>query len=287
VQLQCGKQSLDLSQPKIMGILNVTTDSFSDGGRYFENGQLNLDLALRQAEAMVAAGAAIIDVGGESTRPGAESVSEAEELDRVVPIIEKIKRTLDVIVSVDTSNPVVMEACAQVGAGLINDVRALQRPGAIDKVVSLGLPVCLMHMQGEPGTMQQNPVYNDVVYEVSEFLLARATACMAAGLSSKQIILDPGFGFGKTLDHNLKLLRQLGELCDTGFPVLAGLSRKSMLAKMLNRSVDQRLPGSLALAMLAVQQGAKILRVHDVAATQDVLQIWTAFQHNSSPFADQ
>jgi len=173
------------------------------------------------------------------------------------------------------------------GAGLINDVRALQRPGAIDKVVSLGLPVCLMHMQGEPGTMQQNPVYNDVVYEVSEFLLARATACIAAGLSSKQIILDPGFGFGKTLDHNLKLLRQLGELCDTGFPVLAGLSRKSMLAKMLNRSVDQRLPGSLALAMLAVQQGAKILRVHDVAATQDVLQIWTAFQHNSSPFADQ
>jgi len=287
VQLQCGKQSLDLSQPKIMGILNVTTDSFSDGGRYFENGQLNLDLALRQAEAMVAAGAAIIDVGGESTRPGAESVSEAEELDRVVPIIEKIKRTLDVIVSVDTSNPVVMEACAQMGAGLINDVRALQRPGAIDKVISLGLPVCLMHMQGEPGTMQQNPVYNDVAYEVSEFLLARATACMAAGLSSKQIILDPGFGFGKTLDHNLKLLRQLGELCDTGFPVLAGLSRKSMLAKMLNRSVDQRLPGSLALAMLAVQQGAKILRVHDVAATQDVLQIWTAFQHNSSPFADQ
>lgn len=270
--------------PRVMGILNVTADSFSDGGRYFENGRLNIDLALQQAREMVEAGAAIIDVGGESTRPGAQAVSEQEELDRVVPVVEKICADLDVIVSVDTSSPVVMEAVASAGAGIINDVRALRRPGAVGKVASLKLPVCLMHMQGEPGSMQANPVYKDVVTEVKDFLLQRTQACVAAGIKPEQILIDPGFGFGKTLDHNLQLLRGLHAFAGLEQPVLVGLSRKSMIDKILRRPVDQRLPGSLALALIAAQAGARILRVHDVAATQDVLQIWAAFQDNSGLF---
>ena len=263
-----------------MGILNVTQDSFSDGGRYFENGRLKLSLAVQQARKMVADGAAIIDVGGESTRPGAQPVSVTEELDRVVAVAAAIRAEFDVVVSVDTSTPEVMAAAAAVGAGLINDVRALQRSGAVDELVSLGIPVCLMHMRGEPGTMQQDPHYDNVVAEVSEFLYQRAQVCIAAGLSPQQIILDPGFGFGKNLGHNLELLRHLSALNDLGFPLLVGLSRKSILGQLLNRPVEQRLPGSLALALLAAQAGARIIRTHDVAATRDVLQIWAAIQDN-------
>lgn len=264
-----------------MGILNVTQDSFSDGGRYFENGGLNLDLALRQAQAMVAEGAHIIDVGGESTRPGATPVSLQEELDRVIPVVEAIRRELDTLISVDTSSPQVMAAGVQAGADLINDVRALSSPGAVDKAVSLGRPVCLMHMQGNPSTMQQQPTYQNVVREVCEYLQTRAQECVSAGISPDQIVLDPGFGFGKTLDHNLELLRNLKTIADLGYPILVGLSRKSMLQKLLDRPVDQRLSGSLALALLAAQNGANIIRVHDVAATRDILQIWAAFQDNA------
>jgi dihydropteroate synthase len=269
-----------------MGILNVTADSFSDGGRYFENGQLSIDLAMRQARDMVKAGVSIIDVGGESTRPGAQAVSEQEELDRVVPVVERICAELEVIVSVDTSSPAVMEAAAKAGAGLINDVRALQRPGALEALVSLNLPVCLMHMQGEPGTMQRDPAYQNVVTEVKDFLLERAHACIHAGLAADKILIDPGFGFGKTLAHNLQLLRSLSVFTDLNFPVLVGLSRKSMIDKLLQRPIDQRLPGSLTLALLAVQAGARILRVHDVAATQDVLQIWMAIDDNGGLFTN-
>lgn len=283
VKIQCGTKLLDLAQPKIMGILNVTTDSFSDGGRYFANGRLDLDLALQQARTMVAEGAAIVDVGGESTRPGAQPVTEAEELDRVVAVVERLALELDVIVSVDTSNAAVMKASVDAGAGLINDVRALKNPGTLTAAAALDRPVCLMHMQGEPGTMQRDPVYEDVVAEVKTYLLQRAQLCREHGIDPRQILIDPGFGFGKTLSHNLALLRSLPEFAATGFPVLVGLSRKSMIDKITKRPVDQRLPGSLTLALLAVQGGAKILRVHDVAATQDVLQIWAAFQDNSRP----
>lgn len=280
MKLRCGQQVLDLSRPQIMGILNVTQDSFSDGGQFFQQNQLNIDLALKQAEAMVAEGAAIIDVGGESTRPGAQAVTEDEELERVVPVVEAIKANLDVIVSVDTSAPKVMAESATVGAGLINDVRALQRQGAIEAVASLNIPVCLMHMQGQPGSMQANPHYEDVVAEVFQFLKKRADVCIKAGVKADQILIDPGFGFGKTLEHNLSLLANLSEFGSLPYPLLVGLSRKSMLQHLLSRPVDQRLPGSVALALLAAQRGARIVRVHDVAATQDVLQIWAAIQDN-------
>ncbi|SDJ91279.1 Dihydropteroate synthase [Microbulbifer yueqingensis] len=256
-----------------MGVLNTTPDSFSDGGRYYREGRLDLDVALSRAERMLAEGAAILDIGGESTRPGAVPVGEQEELDRVVPLVEAISARLEVVISVDTSTPAVMTAAAAAGAGLINDVRALERPGALQAAAETGLPVCLMHMQGQPGTMQQAPRYTDVVAEVSDYLHRRVQACSEAGITREKIVVDPGFGFGKTDEHNLALLRALDRLAPATIPVLAGLSRKSMIGRLLGREVEERLPGSLALAMLAAQRGARILRVHDVAATADVLKL--------------
>lgn len=267
---------LDLSVPRVMGVLNITPDSFSDGGELLRDGRPDLDRVRRTAEAMVAAGAAVLDVGGESTRPGAAPVSEARELDRVVPVIEAIANCTDALVSVDTSTPAVMVEAARAGAGLLNDVRALHRPGALEAAAGLGLPVCLMHMQGEPGTMQDAPRYADVVVEVATFLHTRVEACVAVGIPRDRILLDPGFGFGKTLEHNLELLRRLDELAGLGHPLLVGLSRKSLIAKLTGRDLGERLPGSLALALLAAQGGARLLRVHDVAETVDVLRILEA-----------
>lgn len=273
LKVECGSRVLDLTRPRVMGVLNTTPDSFSDGGSYYRDGRLSLDIALSRAEHMVAEGAAILDIGGESTRPGALPVGEQEELDRVVPLVEAIAARLDAVISVDTSTPAVMTAAAAAGAGLINDVRALGRPGALRAAADSGLPVCLMHMQGEPGTMQQAPHYEDVVREVGDYLEQRVQACREAGIARERILLDPGFGFGKTDEHNLALLRGLDRLAPAEMPVLAGLSRKSMIGRLLGREVDERLPGSLALAMLAAQRGARILRVHDVAATVDVLRL--------------
>ncbi|GKQ29224.1 dihydropteroate synthase [Pseudomonas syringae pv. theae] len=272
-RLPCGNRVLDLAHTHVMGILNATPDSFSDGGRYSQ-----LDAALRHAEAMVLAGATLIDVGGESTRPGALPVSPAQEVERVAPVVEIIARELDVIISVDTSTPEVMLATAGLGAGLINDVRSLQRPGALEAAASTGLPVCLMHMQGEPGTMQDDPHYEDLLGEVSAFLLERMNQCVAAGIDRQQIILDPGFGFAKTLEHNLSLFKRMEALHALGRPLLVGVSRKSMIGAVLGRPVDQRLSGGLALAALAMTKGAKILRVHDVAETADVVRMIAAVQ---------
>ncbi len=271
---------LDLSSPRVMAILNITPDSFSDGGQYFSSGRLHLDNLLRSADNFLLEGAAILDVGGESTRPGAASVSEQEELDRVIPVIEALVQRFDAFVSVDTSRARVIAEAAAKGASLINDVRALQLDGALEAAVATGLPVCLMHMQGQPQTMQQNPQYADVLEEVSQFLQSRIAACVDAGINQDQILLDPGFGFGKTLEHNLALLRRLPELAALGYPLLVGLSRKSLLAKILNRPVEQRLAGSLALAILAAQSGAQIIRVHDVAETLDVLKVLEQFNHS-------
>ncbi|QFT56243.1 dihydropteroate synthase [Microbulbifer sp. THAF38] len=273
MKITCGKHILDLSSPVVMGVLNTTPDSFSDGGSYYQAGMLDLSLVLRRAEQMLLEGAAIIDVGGESTRPGADPVSEQEELDRVLPVVDAICARLDVVVSVDTSTPAVMREAAVVGAGLINDVRALERDGALEAAAQTGLPVCLMHMQGQPNTMQSAPAYGDVVSEVANYLAGRIEACEAAGISREHLLLDPGFGFGKTDAHNLALLRALSQLGPAETPILAGLSRKSMIGRLLQREVEDRLPGSLALAMLAAQRGAKILRVHDVAETVDVLRL--------------
>lgn len=272
-RLPCGNRVLDLAHTHVMGILNATPDSFSDGGRYSQ-----LDAALRHAEAMVLAGATLIDVGGESTSPGARPVSPAQEVERVAPVVEIIARELDVIISVDTSTPEVMLATAGLGAGLINDVRSLQRPGALEAAASTGLPVCLMHMQGEPGTMQNDPHYEDLLAEVSAFLLERMNQCVAAGIDRQQIILDPGFGFAKTLEHNLSLFKRMEALHALGRPLLVGVSRKSMIGAVLGRPVDQRLSGGLALAALAMTKGAKILRVHDVAETADVVRMIAAVQ---------
>ncbi|PBP55928.1 MULTISPECIES: dihydropteroate synthase [Pseudomonas syringae group] len=272
-RLPCGNRVLDLAHTHVMGILNATPDSFSDGGRYSQ-----LDAALRHAEAMVQAGATLIDVGGESTRPGARPVSASEEVERVAQLVEVIARELDVIISVDTSTPEVMLATAGLGAGLINDVRALQRPGALEAAASTGLPVCLMHMLGEPGTMQNDPHYDDLVGEVCAFLAERMKQCVAAGIGQQQIILDPGFGFAKTLEHNLSLFKHMQALHALGRPLLVGVSRKSMIGAVLGRPVDQRLSGGLALAALAMAKGARILRVHDVAETADVVRMITAVE---------
>lgn len=270
-RLPCGNRVLDLAHAHVMGILNVTPDSFSDGGRFSQ-----LDAALRHAEAMVAAGATLIDVGGESTRPGARAVSPTEELERVAPIVERIHRELDVVISVDTSTPAVMRETARLGAGLINDVRSLQRDGALDAAAATGLPVCLMHMLGEPGTMQNDPHYADVTREVGEFLVARLDQCAAVGIPAERIILDPGFGFAKTLAHNLSLFKHMEALHALGRPLLVGVSRKSMIGNALGRPVGERLYGGLALAALALTKGARILRVHDVAETMDVVRMIAA-----------
>jgi dihydropteroate synthase len=255
-------------QPLVMGVLNVTPDSFSDGGQFTQ-----LDLALDHAEQMISQGAAIIDVGGESTRPGASSVSTQQELDRVIPVIEKIAANLDCVISLDSSCPQVMEAAAQAGASLLNDVRAFQREGALQVAAKTGLPVCLMHMRGEPKTMQQQPHYDSVVEEVQAFLLARVEACLAAGIERNKIIIDPGFGFGKTLDHNLQLLEALAQLKVLDLPILVGMSRKSMIGAILNNDTSERLYGGLALAAIAVRQGANIVRTHDVGPTSDAVAV--------------
>ncbi|MBF8691403.1 dihydropteroate synthase [Pseudomonas fulva] len=273
-RLPCGNRVLDLSRTHVMGILNVTPDSFSDGGRFSQR-----DEALRHAEAMVAAGATLIDVGGESTRPGARPVSVTEELERVAPMVEAIHRHLDVVVSVDTSTPAVMREAARLGAGLINDVRALERDGALDAAAATGLPVCLMHMRGEPGTMQDDPHYDDVTEDVARYLQQRMMACADAGIEADRIVLDPGFGFAKTLAHNLSLFKHMEALHRLGRPLLVGVSRKSMIGLTLERPVAERLYGSLALAALAMTKGASILRVHDVAQTVDVVRMIAAVQH--------
>ena len=272
-RLPCGNRVLDLSRTHVMGILNITPDSFSDGGRFAQR-----DLALRHAEAMMLAGATLIDVGGESTRPGARSVSPVEELERVAPVVEAISSELDVIISVDTSTPAVIRETARLGAGLINDVRSLRRDGALDAAVATGLPVCLMHMRGEPTDMQDDPHYTDVVAEVSAFLRERMEQCVAAGIPVDKIILDPGFGFAKTLDHNLSLFKHMEALHALGRPLLVGVSRKSMIGKVLDKPVDQRLHGALGLAAMAMVKGAKILRVHDVPETVDVVRMIAAVE---------
>ena len=282
-RLQCGDRVLDLSQPQVMGVLNTTPDSFSDGGSYHHDGSLQLDSVLRQVESMVMAGAAIIDVGGESTRPGAEAVSLPEELERVVPVVAAISSRFDVVISVDTSTPEVMTEAAAEGAGLINDVRALQRRGAIEAAASTHLPVCLMHMQGSPKTMQLQPSYGEVIKDITEFLEDRIAAVEAGGISRERLLLDPGFGFGKRLDHNLALLKYLPKLSSLGLPLLVGLSRKSMFGQLLGREVDERLAASIAAALIAAQHGAKIIRVHDVRETVDVLKLWRAVEQAGEP----
>jgi len=254
-----------------MGILNVTPDSFSDGGIF-----LSHEAAVAHALRMVEEGANLIDVGGESTRPGAQAVSVQEELDRVIPVIEAVARVVPVPISIDTSKPEVMRAAVAAGAGLINDVRALREPGAVEAAAALQVPVCLMHMQGEPRSMQYAPAYDDVTIEVRDFLSERIDRCIEAGIPRNRILIDPGFGFGKTVEHNLDLLRRLGMLRELDVPVLVGLSRKSMIGALLGLPVEQRQYASVALALIAVQNGATMLRVHDVRATRDVIQIFEA-----------
>lgn len=273
--LRCGRHSLDLSFPRVMGILNVTPDSFSDGGQH-----IALDDALHHAERMLAEGAAMIDIGGESTRPGAATVSAQQELDRVAPVVEALVRELDALVSVDTSSPVVMREVTALGAGMLNDVRALEREGALAAAVSSGLPVCLMHRQGEPQDMQQAPSYDQPVEEVvADYLARRVAACETAGLHRHRLLLDPGFGFGKTVEHNLRLLKYMDALQALELPLLVGMSRKSMIGKVLGRPVEERLAGGLALSAMAVERGANILRVHDVGPTVDAVNMaWAVLQ---------
>lgn len=263
----------DLSVAHVMGILNVTPDSFSDGGKHN-----TVDKACVHALEMVRAGATFIDIGGESTRPGAPEVSEHEELDRVIPVIEKLAGQTDAVISVDTSKASVIREAVKAGAGLINDVRALQEEGALEASAEAGVPVCLMHMKGEPKSMQSAPEYHDVADEVINFLLARVDVCKQAGIDDEKILLDPGFGFGKTLDHNYQLLAEMSRVQHLGYPLLVGMSRKSMIGQLLNKPTDQRLAGSLALATIAAQMGAKIIRVHDVEETVDAIKIVNKIQ---------
>lgn len=270
--LQCGSRWLDLSHPVIMGVLNVTPDSFSDGGRF-----VRPDDALRQAEQMLAEGASLLDLGAESTRPGAAAVSTQQELDRLLPVLEAIAARFDTILSVDTSCPEVMTESAARGAGLINDVRSLQRDGALAAAAATGLPVCLMHMQGQPSTMQQSPQYRDIIAEVRDWLERRVDECVQGGIVRSRLLIDPGFGFGKTAGHNLELLARLREVRVGGLPLLAGMSRKSMLGAVLNGApVDQRLFAGVAAAALAVERGASIIRTHDVKATREAVAVAAA-----------
>lgn len=273
MQMQFASHSLDLSRPQVMGILNVTPDSFSDGGLYN-----SLDSALAHAERMMSAGATFIDIGGESTRPGADPVSTEQELNRVCPVVEAIRKNLDVVVSVDTSTPEVMRETARLGAGMINDVRGLQRDGAVKAAADTGLPVCIMHMQGQPKTMQTAPSYDDPVQDVLNFLKERIAVVEEAGIPRSRLILDPGFGFGKSLAHNLTLLASLRHFLDQKLPVLIGVSRKSMLGEITGRGVDERCAASIAAATLAAWQGAQIFRVHDVAETVDALKVVAALK---------
>jgi dihydropteroate synthase len=276
VQLRLGKQLIDLTQPRVMGVLNRTPDSFSDGGLYTD-----LDTAVCQALRMCAEGATIIDVGGESTRPGAYAVSVARELDRVIPLIERLVSESDVPISIDTSKPEVMQAAVRAGAAMINDVYALRLPGALEAARACAVPVCLMHMQGEPRSMQQDPHYADVVTEVRQFLQERIRACESGGIRRENLLLDPGFGFGKTLDHNLDLLRHLDAFASLQLPLLVGLSRKSMIGTLLgNVPVAERLHGSVGAAVIAAMHGANIIRAHDIQATVAALKLVSAIKRH-------
>jgi dihydropteroate synthase len=277
VFLRCGTRNLDLTRPVVMGVLNVTPDSFSDGGRF-----LAADVAVAHALRMVEEGADIIDVGGESTRPGAGAVSADEEIGRVLPVIERLREATAAVISIDTSKPQVMRAAAAAGAGLINDVRALAGEGALEAAIAGGCAVCLMHMKGDPRSMQRAPSYVDVVEEVREFLDERVDVCRAAGLPPERICIDPGFGFGKTLEHNLQLLRHLRAL-GSDLPIMVGLSRKSIVGRLTGRPPDERVYGSVALAVMAVINGARIVRVHDVAATVDAIKTVLAVQGGAMP----
>ncbi|WP_336987911.1 dihydropteroate synthase [Aeromonas hydrophila] len=267
MQLTSKGLSLSLERPHVMGILNVTPDSFSDGGHFNQ-----LERAMTHARQMVAEGATLIDIGGESTRPGAPDVSEQEELDRVIPVVERMVAELEVMISLDTSKAAVMREGCSAGAHLINDVRALLEPGALAAAAVANVPVCLMHMQGQPRTMQAEPHYDDLLGEVRAFFDERITACLAAGIEREQLLLDPGYGFGKTLAHNYQLLAQQEKLLDYQLPLLVGMSRKSMIGNLLGCPVDERLAGSLACALIGMQRGARIIRVHDVRATMDALR---------------
>ncbi len=274
-QLNCPSAILELSSPQVMGILNVTPDSFSDGGKYTQ-----LDHALNQVDQMIADGVSIIDIGGESTRPGAVDVSERDELARVIPVLTAIKQRFDVLVSIDTSKASVMSAAIAAGADIINDVRALQNDGCLAAIANSEIPVCLMHMQGLPRSMQNNPSYDDVVHDIMAFFQQRIEACVNAGITRERILVDPGFGFGKTLEQNFHLLANMSKFRKLGLPILVGLSRKSMIGNLLNRDVEQRLVGSVTAAIIAAQQGADIIRVHDVQATVDALKVLKAVTDN-------
>ncbi len=269
--LNCAGRSLNLGAPRVMGVLNITPDSFSDGGQLLDGGGIARDILCQRAEHMLNAGAALLDIGGESTRPGAVAVGEQEELDRVLGALAILRPRFDTIFSVDTSTPAVMTQACRHGAGMINDVRALRRPGALEAAAATELPVCLMHMQGSPETMQCDPSYDDVTGNVCSFLRERVEACREHGISDERIVLDPGFGFGKTVEHNFKLLAELSQMVGMGYPVLAGLSRKSMIAGVLDRSVEHRMPASIGLAVIAAMKGARLIRVHDVSETFDAL----------------
>jgi dihydropteroate synthase len=277
-QLNCAGKILSFDITRVMGIVNVTPDSFSDGGKHGTT-----EAAIAYAMRLVEEGADLLDIGGESTRPGATEISEAEELQRVIPVIEALAKKIDIPIAIDTSKPAVMRAAVQVGASIINDVFALRRDNAVDVVAELKVPVILMHMQGEPGSMQSAPHYNDAVTEVHSFLTQRIFACEMAGISKKNIVIDPGFGFGKSLEHNLALLAQLQRFVELGVPVLVGLSRKSFIGTLTDRDVKDRVHGSVAAALIAAQNGAKIIRVHDVAATVDALKIWNAVSKQNKP----
>jgi len=276
--LECAGRTLDLTHPVIMGVINATPDSFSDGGTLYRGSRLDMERAMARARKMAAGGAAILDIGGESTRPGALPVSPDEEMDRVLPLVGRIAAELPVVISVDTSSPTLMREAARAGAGLLNDVRALTRDGALAAAADTGLPVCLMHMQGEPGTMQVAPHYADVVNEVAAYLQGRVEACERQGIVRERLLLDPGFGFGKSLSHNMQLLQGLPRLAAIGLPLVVGLSRKSLIGILLGRDVEQRLPASLALAVLAAERGAQVIRTHDVAATADAVAMWAALE---------
>ena len=275
MNLTANNKTLTLNHPHVMGILNVTPDSFSDGGKYN-----SIDNALAQAQKMIDAGVSIIDIGGESTRPGAPDVSLEEELERVIPVIKAIRARHDVWISIDTSKAEVMRQAVAAGADLINDVRALQEPGALEVAAETGVPICLMHMQGQPRTMQTNPTYDDFLQDVSDFLQERIAACEAAGISKDNLILDPGFGFGKTLEHNYQLLAHLDKFHTFGLPILAGMSRKSMIFKLLDKKPADCMVGSVTCATIAAIKGAQIIRVHDVEDTLEAMQIIKMMNNN-------
>ncbi len=275
--LVCGDRTIDLRTPQVMGVLNITPDSFSDGGRFFVGGALDLGAVEREARTMVAAGAVCLDIGGESTRPGAEPVSQQAEFDRVMPVLERLNG-IDTTLSVDTRRAAVAREALSRGAHLINDVSGFSDPAMIDAARASSAAVCIMHMQGEPQTMQRDPHYADVTATVSAFLKDRVDACVRAGIDKTRILVDPGFGFGKSLQHNLQLLRDLSQLAKLGCPILVGLSRKRMIGALTGRDVDARLPGGIALAVVAVLRGARLVRTHDVAATVDALKVVSAVE---------